>query len=529
MIRIILVLTLAFTSLEARKIHRHRALRRLGIDLKYIGNTFTDHQTETRFEVKGKLSNKVDFFYGESHRGKAVALMLYDGSDMTRTEEREMKAEVSELQRKERLQSYFIDGSMHVIVQDWYVGEYKIRSNIDTSNVAHTIHSGASPGPDGELYEIHIYKREADWNSAKHVKEEKKRFKDEAGNGVIVLEYWIRPKQPCVTDQWGSGDDFERVKVSASETSVMLPGKKFQFPANRDYKVRGYLGAGGFGDVYVAESIEKKPVAIKLFKPRGGKAKHYFQDEVIAFMKVMGMKRVAQMIDFFEQKPTTDPGSVNPNDAVHSYVVVVEYYNLGDLENVLFRLNDAATKQLKDGDYSDTILCDILELLIKTEEGLRDMHAKLLSHSDVKPQNILVKGRTGTIEEGKDARNILDPEEMTVAVGDLGFVDEANKEGSENFKKLQHSLIPRLKSFGKPWGSVYYMPPEKKASYPVSSKDVYAFGKLIQGDIIETMQPINAENERKMDNGQTYSTKRSAYDVLVRLCVCVCVRVVCDR
>ena len=101
----------------------------------------------------------------------------------------------------------------------------------------------------------------------------------------------------------------------------------------RNYKIVGFIAEGGFGAVYSGISEETgKTCAIKVFKP-SSRAQKSYDEEVESFQKVKGLENVAQMVDHFK----SDIG----------FVVVVDYYNLGDLMNVLFNLNDQTAARIK--------------------------------------------------------------------------------------------------------------------------------------------------------------------------------------
>ena len=245
-----------------------------------------------------------------------------------------------------------------------------------------------------------------------------------------------------------------------------------------------------------------------MFKPSSKQGKAY-AEEVRSFKMVKNLNNVAQMVDHFK----SDIG----------FVVVVEYYNLGDLMNVLFALNDQTAARIKTGttsedySYSDRVLCDTIHILIDTEMGLQSMHKKHLSHTDLKPENVLVRGPRNTIE-GK-ADDLLEPSKFTAAMGDLGLVEKGNekkaKEEQEKFEKSKnahHRIRPDTVPFGSVAGTPIYFPPERRASYPVSSKDVWAFGVMIRDDIMRTIQPENSPyQQRRYKMGLSYTPTTSAY------------------
>ena len=184
----------------------------------------------------------------------------------------------------------------------------------------------------------------------------------------------------------------------------------------QNYKIVGFIAEGAFGGVYTGISEQTgKPCAIKVFKP-SDKQQESYDEEVKSFQKVKGLENVAQMVDHFE----SDIG----------FVVVVEYYNLGDLMHVLFTLNDQTAERIRTGttseqySYSDRVLCDTIHILMDTEAGLQSMHEKLMSHTDLKPENVLVRGPRNTIEG--TAEDLLEPSKFTAAMGDLGLVEEGN-------------------------------------------------------------------------------------------------------
>ncbi len=212
-------------------------------------------------------------------------------------------------------------------------------------------------------------------------------------------------------------------------------GTTFLGPNSETYRIKDFLGKGGFGEVYraVGES-SGKVVAIKLL-PLGSLSS---PDSKTALLQEM---RAAQQIKH--------PNVVEVlflNDGTSSQIgpyVVMEYVSGGSLANVL-----RAGTQIP--------LERAIDMMIDIAQGAKAINEKLI-HRDIKPDNVLIEG-------------------SKLKIGDFGiskFVDESTR--LHTFKGRQH---------------IWYMAPEGWANQANTIKiDVYSVG-LVFYEILALQHPL---------------------------------------
>ena len=202
------------------------------------------------------------------------------------------------------------------------------------------------------------------------------------------------------------------------------------------YKVVGPLGAGGMGEVYLAEDTRlHRKVALK-FLP-----KHFTQDR--------------KHLRRFQQEALTVAALSHPNvctihevieTAEHRHCIVMEY-----VEGMTLRQR-LAEKRMS--------VSDALEIAIQVASALSSAHAAGIVHRDIKLENIMVR-RDGYVK-------ILDFGLAKLTERDLSIDAEAQTQ-------MLISTTP-----GVVMGTVYYMSPEQARGIPVDARtDVWSLGVVL--------------------------------------------------
>lgn len=188
------------------------------------------------------------------------------------------------------------------------------------------------------------------------------------------------------------------------------------------YRLRGRLGSGGMGQVYLAFTPGGRPVALKVMHPHlAGDAafRGRFQREVAAARRVHGIY-TAQVLD-------ADPAATSPWLAT-AYVPGLS-------------LREAVDR------YGPIPARTVAVLAAGVAEALQVIHAAGLVHRDLKPSNVLL---------APDGPRVID----------FGIARAAEE--------------TELTGAGFRVGSPHYMAPEQVAGQPVSgAADVFALGALM--------------------------------------------------
>lgn len=201
-------------------------------------------------------------------------------------------------------------------------------------------------------------------------------------------------------------------------------------PNGRSLTLKRALGAGGFGQVFLAEDFEKNEVAVKTVRTAGltDEALRVFQNELKACVLVQHENVV--LIHH------VDDGSSSPGIPPF---IVMEFMAGGSLEDVLNRARTAATQ---------LTAAEVLAMCTQIAEGMKALSASLV-HRDLKPANIL-------LTDGAAPR---------LKIADFGLA------------KLAEAAT-RTGTF-KGWGTPPYMAPESFEDAPsTTAVDIYAAGVL---------------------------------------------------
>ena len=198
------------------------------------------------------------------------------------------------------------------------------------------------------------------------------------------------------------------------------------------YRLKKKLGAGGMGEVYLAEHhLLKRPCAIKIISPdKSGdpQALARFEREVQASAQLSHWNTV-EIFDY----GNTDDGT---------FYYVMEYLPGLSLDELVKKHGPLPPGRA-------------IYLLRQVCDGLREAHGQKLIHRDIKPGNIIAAERGGLFDVAK--------------VVDFGLVKPQQDKEED----------PHLTTEGLITGSPLYMSPEQVAGLPVEpASDIYSLGAV---------------------------------------------------
>lgn len=218
------------------------------------------------------------------------------------------------------------------------------------------------------------------------------------------------------------------------------------------YKLKRLLGAGGMGEVHLAEhQLMKRPVAIKLIKP--GKAADpqalaRFEREVRATAKLSHWNTI-EIFDYGH----TDDGT---------FYYVMEYLPGKSLADLV--------------DHHGPLLpARVVSLMSQVCEGLAEAHALGLIHRDIKPGNIFAAHRGGVYDVAK--------------LLDFGLAKPMMRSGGDMTLTQEGSIT----------GSPLFMAPEQTTGdgVPDGRSDIYALG-CVGYYLLTGRAPFEADNPLKV-------------------------------
>ena len=193
------------------------------------------------------------------------------------------------------------------------------------------------------------------------------------------------------------------------------------------YRLRGRLGAGGMGQVYLAATPAGRPVALKVVRPELSHDQEFrarFHQEVQAARRVRGLY-TAELLD---ADPEADPPWL-----------ATAYVQGPSLQQVL----DAR------GPLPEAVA---FRLIAGVAEALGAIHSANVVHRDLKPSNVLL---------GPDGPRVID----------FGIA-----------RALETSALTRT---GEAMGTPQFMAPEQLQNLPVTTMiDVFALGSLAANAVV---------------------------------------------
>lgn len=204
------------------------------------------------------------------------------------------------------------------------------------------------------------------------------------------------------------------------------------------YRIIEKIGAGGMGEVYLAEDIElNRKVALKFLSP------HLCQDADCRAR----FKREAQAAAKLD----------HPN--------IVTVYEVGEFQGrPFFAMQHIEGRSLKEhASQHELSIPQVLEIGIQIAEGLQAAHERGVTHRDIKPANVLI--------DSHGRARILD-----FGLASVGGTDHLTKTGST-------------------LGTVGYMSPEQVRGEQVDQRtDIFSLGVVLY-ELITGRQPFKRDTE----------------------------------
>jgi len=225
----------------------------------------------------------------------------------------------------------------------------------------------------------------------------------------------------------GTEDDKTQSHITIAKGTMVL-----------HYRIVEKIGAGGMGEVYLAEDTElDRKVALKFLPP------HLCQDEDCRAR----FKREAQAA-----------AKLSHPNIIHVYEVS-EYH--GRPFFVMEHVEGRSLKEFLSG--KEHSIEQILELAIQICEGLNDAHEKGITHRDIKPSNILI-----------DAHG-------RAKIVDFGLASVAGKD--------------QLTKTGSTLGTIGYMSPEQVRGHEIDRRsDLFSLGVVLY-ELISGQNPFKRDSE----------------------------------
>jgi tetratricopeptide (TPR) repeat protein/TolB-like protein/predicted Ser/Thr protein kinase len=237
-----------------------------------------------------------------------------------------------------------------------------------------------------------------------------------------------------VPDNNGGNSDFEDTRAYG----VISPGTSVSH-----YKIVKKIGAGGMGEVYLAEDTKlKRQVALKFLLGE------YTSDE--------------EFKTRFMREAQAAAALAHPN--------IITIHEVAEFENrpyiAMEYVEGQSLKEVIAG--KDVSIKRVFDLAIQVGEGLHKAHEAGIVHRDIKPQNILID---------KDGRP---------KITDFGL---AMLRG-----------VPKLTRAGTTFGTMAYMSPEQAQGLEVDQRaDIFSFGVLLY-QMITGRLPFEGDNEATIIN-----------------------------
>jgi serine/threonine protein kinase, bacterial len=220
------------------------------------------------------------------------------------------------------------------------------------------------------------------------------------------------------------------------------------------YQILKVLGAGGFGQTYVAQDIHRPgnpTCVVKHLKPANAEpsflkaARCLFEKEAEALEKLGHHDQIPRLLAYFEEKQ--------------------EFFLIQEL----IEGNVLSSELLPGQRWSESQVVQLLQDIL----GILDfVHSNGVIHRDVKPHNI--------IRRQQDNKLVL---------VDFGIVKQINMQLATAESQMSTSIVV---------GTLGYMPPEQVRGKPRFSSDIYALGIIA----IQAMTGLNHQQLKEDANGE---------------------------
>jgi serine/threonine protein kinase len=216
------------------------------------------------------------------------------------------------------------------------------------------------------------------------------------------------------------------------------------------FKIISQLGAGGMGEVFLAEDtrLERK-VALKLLPEK--------------------FSANTEPLDRFKQEAKAASALNHPN--------IITVYEIGEQDGANFIATEFIDGQtLRERMKSRLTFDEILSITVQTAEALSAAHQAGIVHRDIKPENIMVRP------------------DGYVKVLDFGLAKLTNKSKAEADSDSEEETAKLVKTNpGVVMGTAAYMSPEQARGKAVDARsDIFSFGILVY-EILAGQVPFTGE------------------------------------
>ena len=258
---------------------------------------------------------------------------------------------------------------------------------------------------------------------------ERSSFLNEACSG----DEGLRQEASSLIDAYDEGGDFIEEPAIAHDAHVLL-GNNGQDNIGREigpYQIIERLGAGGMGEVYLAEDRRlARQVALKILPP-------YFVSDEARLRRFQREARAASALN-------------HPN--------ILTIHEVGEVDQVHF-----ITTEFVDGQtlreliaQENLSLAGVLEIAIQVAEALTVAHAAGIVHRDIKPENIM-RRRGGLVK-------LLD-------FGIAKLLEPPSSDSETAKTQTETGVV---------LGTVGYMSPEQARALPVDERtDIWSLGVVL--------------------------------------------------
>jgi TolB-like protein len=221
-------------------------------------------------------------------------------------------------------------------------------------------------------------------------------------------------------------------QVVAKRREVIAPGTQLAH-----YKVISMLGAGGMGEVYLAEDTRLgRKVALKLLSPA-------------LTLDQRGLRR-------FEQEARAASALNHPN-----ILTIYEFGQANGLHFIASEFVDGATLRAKTA-AGRVDLSPAIDIAIQIASALSAAHDGGIVHRDIKPDNVIVRN------------------DGLVKVLDFGIAKLAERRKGETVRRTGSTVTSSISEVGMVIGTAKYMSPEQARGTDIDARsDIFSLGSVM--------------------------------------------------